>query len=200
MKARWVVSLFLAVVCGLAPAAAAETIKYPADKNHSTVGFHAPILGFGKVSGKFMEFEITIVHDDRDISKSSVKVAIKTASVNTGIADRDAHLRTADFFDAEKYPEITFESTRVETVKNGTYVAHGTFRMRGVEKQIALPFRMRVQPPSSPDKTGSLGVVARMTINRREFGISWKHRDVPDFVGDEIEVDLAITTRLGRRD
>ena len=178
----------------------ATTTHYVADKNHSTVGFHVPILGFGKVSGKFTEFEIAITHDEKDVAKSSVKVSIKAGSVNTGIADRDKHLRAADFFDAEKFPEITFESPRVEALKDGTFVAHGVFKMRGVEKRISLPFRMKVHGPREPGGASSLGIVARMTLNRREFGINWTHNAVPDFVGDEIEVDLAITTRLGKRE
>lgn len=175
-----------------------SAVKYNVDKNHSTIGFNAPILGFGKVTGKFTDFDIAIVYDEKDVTKSSVKVTIKAASVNTGIADRDAHLRTADFFDTEKFPEITFESIRVEAGKDGALVAHGTFTMRGVQKQMALPFRLKAHAPGA-DGRSSLGIVARTTLNRREFGVNWKHSAVPDFVGDEIEVDLAITTRLGVR-
>lgn len=190
-------SVWMAVLCLAAGSPAA--VRYKADKNHTTIGFHAPILGFGKVTGKFTGFEVTIVHDEKDISKSSVTVSIQASSVNTGVPDRDAHLRTADFFDVEKYPEITFESTRIEARKDGTYVAHGIFRMRGVQKEMALPFQLKVFP-AEKDGSTSVGVRAGTRLNRREFGMTWKHTMVPGFVGDEIEIDLAIVTRLGVRD
>ncbi len=197
---RLYVAVALLFFCIVSHAQTADTSwKYPADKNHSTIGFNAPILGFGKVTGKFTDFDITIVHDKQNMARSSVQVSIKTASVTTGVPERDAHLRTADFFDADKFPEITFVSSRIEALKDGSYLAHGTFTMRGVQKQIALPFQMKVHPPAADGRT-SLGIVARTVLNRREFGMTWKHNVVPDFVGDDIEVDLAVTTRLGRRE
>jgi len=198
MIVRTVVAMALAMATAQT-APVSSVVKYSADKNHSTVGFNVPIMGFGKVTGKFTEFEIAIVHDEKDITKSFVKVTIQSASVNTGVADRDTHLRSEDFFDVEKFPQITFESSSIAAGQDGEFVAHGIFTLRGVQKRIDLPFRMMVQ---NDPKTGrsSLGVLARTTLNRRDFGITWKHHDVPDFVGDEIAIDLAITTRLGRRE
>jgi len=193
---HWLATALLAFGLTQAAPAPAE-VTYRADKNHSTVGFNAPILGFGKVTGKFTEFEIIIVHNEKDVTRSSVQVSIQAASVNTGVAERDAHLRTIDFFDAEKFPQITFSSTRIEALADGSFLAHGLLTLRGVQKQIALPFRIKVQSTKDDART-SLGVLARLTLNRRDYGITWKHSAVPDFVGDEIEVDLAITTRLGR--
>ena len=78
--------------------------QYPIDNNHSTVGFSVPILGgLSKVRGKFTDFAITLTNDEKDITKSSVNVVIKATSINTGIEGRDKHLRTADFFDVEKF-------------------------------------------------------------------------------------------------
>ena len=88
---------------------------YPIDNNHSTVGFSVPILGgLSQVKGKFTDFTITLNNDEKDITKSSVTVVIKATSVDTGIEGRDRHLRNADFFDVEKFPEITFKSERIE--------------------------------------------------------------------------------------
>src|SRR6185503_17364757 len=102
------------------------TRVYPIDNNHSTVGFSVPILGgLSQVKGKFTDFTVTLNHDEKDITKSSVSVVIKATSVDTGIEGRDRHLRTADFFDVEKFPEITFQSSSV--VKKGKQlIAHGT--------------------------------------------------------------------------
>lgn len=197
MKTQRVLGVFV-ILAGL-QAAAASTIKYGVDKNHSTIGFNAPIMGFGKVTGKFTDFDITIVYDEKDIAKSSVNVVIKAASVNTGVTDRDTHLRTADFFDAEKHPDITFTSTRIEPGKSDTFVAHGTFRMRGVEKQMALNCQLKVFP-GTEGRPPSLGILTKAKLNRQEFGIKWKHNAMENFVADEIEIDLAILTRRGVRE
>src|SRR6266446_10140364 len=101
--------------------------QYPIDPNHSTVGFSVSIMdGLSKVNGKFTDFTVTLTNDETDITKSSVSVVIKAASINTGIPARDTHLRSADFFDAEKYPEITFQSKSIEK-KGKQLFALGTF-------------------------------------------------------------------------
>ncbi len=116
--------------------------QYPIDTNHSTVGFSVSIMdGLSRVNGKFTDFTVTLTNDEKDITKSSVNVVIKAASINTGIPARDTHLRSADFFDAEKYPEITFQSKRIEK-KGKQLFALGTFTMHGVSKEIALPFQI----------------------------------------------------------
>jgi len=131
----------------------ADTVRqYPVDTNHSTVGFTVSIMGgLSKVNGKFTDFTVDITNDEKDITKSSVSVVIKAASINTGVTERDNHLRTADFFDVEKYPEITFHSTRIE--KKGEQVSCiGTFTRHGVSKQIALPFTVHWNKKGSRDE------------------------------------------------
>src|SRR5437868_4851663 len=109
LSASALLSLFITV------AYAGTTREYKIDNNHSTIGFSVPILGgLSQVSGKFADFNITLQSDEQDITKSTVKVTIKTASIDTGIAARDEHLRTPDFFDAARFPEITFESTQIK--------------------------------------------------------------------------------------
>src|SRR5918998_1466676 len=136
------------------------TTKYEIDTAHSNVGFSIPIMGgLSHVRGKFTDFSVTIVYDDKDVTKSSVKAVIKAASIDTGIERRDAHLRNADFFDVEKFPEITFQSTRVEK-KGKDFVAHGTFTMHGVSKEIALPFTINGVNKGADGKT-TLGATAR---------------------------------------
>ena len=193
MRRNTLLAAALAVVLAALPAHAAVT-KYEADVAHSNVGFSIPILGgLSNVRGKFNEFSVTITHDDRDVTKSSVRAVIKAASIDTGIERRDAHLRNADFFDVEKYPEITFESTRVEQ-KGKQFVAHGTFTMHGVSKEIALPFTVNGVKQGADGKT-TLGVTARATLNRRDYGINFARPDNPTFLGDLIEVELNVVTR-----
>ena len=173
----------------------AATTKYETDAAHSNIGFSIPIAGgLSNVRGKFTDFNVVIVYDDKDVSKSSVEAAIKATSVDTGIERRDAHLRTADFFDVEKNPEITFKSSRIEKKGKG-FIAHGTFTMRGVAKEIALPFT--INGVTRDEKTGktTLGVTARMTVNRKDYGVSFSRPDNPNFLGDMVEIELNIITR-----
>jgi polyisoprenoid-binding protein YceI len=174
----------------------ATTKVYPIDNNHSTVGFSVPIFGgLSQVKGKFTDFTITLNNDEKDITKSSVNVVIKATSVDTGIEGRDRHLRNADFFDVEKYPEITFKSERIEKKGKG-FIAHGPLTMHGVTKQIALPFSITgtIKNPTSNNLT-AIGYSARMVLNRRDFGINYSRRDNPTFVGDNITVEIDLVTR-----
>ena len=171
------------------------TRQYPIDTNHSTIGFSVSIMnGLSKVNGKFTDFIVTLSNDEKDITKSSVSVVIKAASINTGIAARDQHLRSADFFDVEKYPEITFQSQRIER-KGKQLFAVGTFTMHGVSREIALPFQITGVDKDPVSKKMNLGYSARIVLNRRDFGINWRHPSVPNFVGDNVEIGINLITR-----
>src|SRR5882672_493760 len=168
--------------------------QYPIDANHSTVGFSVSIMdGLAKVSGKFTDFTVALTNDEKDITKSSVNVVIKAASINTGIAARDNHLRSADFFDVEKYPEITFQSKRIEK-KGKQLFAVGTFTMHGVSKEIALPFTVTSINTDPVTKKISTGYATHLTLNRRDFGVYWE-KSVPNFVGDNVEIEINLIAR-----
>ena len=168
---------------------------YPIDNNHSTVGFSVPILrGLSQVRGKFTDFAITLNNDEKDITKSSVSVVIKATSVDTGIEGRDRHLRNADFFDVEKYPEITFKSERIEK-KGKQFIAHGPLTMHGVTKQIELPFTVTGTFKNPSTNKMSVGYSARTVLNRRDFGINYSRQDSPTFVGDNITIEIELVTR-----
>ena len=174
---------------------ATTTRPYPIDNNHSTVGFSVPIFGgLSQVKGKFMDFAITLNNDEKDITKSSVSVVIKATSINTGIEGRDRHLRNADFFDVEKYPEITFKSDRIEK-KGKQFIAHGPLTMHGVTKQIALPFIVTGTQKNPTNNKFSVGYSAKIVLNRRDFGINYSRQDNPTFVGDNITVEIELVTR-----
>ena len=174
---------------------ATTTRPYPIDNNHSTVGFSVPIFGgLSQVKGKFTDFAITLNNDEKDITKSSVSVVIKATSVNTGIEGRDRHLRNADFFDVEKYPEITFKSERIEK-KGKQFIAHGPLTMHGVTKQIALPFTVTGTHKNPTNNKFSVGYSAKIVLNRRDFGINYSRQDNPTFVGDNITIEIELVTR-----
>jgi len=194
MRKKLFVPSLLAVLIAATPFFAAVT-KYETDAAHSNVGFSVPIAGgLSSVRGKFTDFKVEIIYDDKDVTKSSVTAVIKAASIDTGIERRDAHLRNADFFDVEKHPEITFTSTRVEK-KGKNLIAHGTFTMRGVSKVIALP--VTINGVTRDEKTGktTLGLTARTTLNRKDFGVSYANPANPNFLGDMVEIELNIITR-----
>jgi len=196
MRKRLFMFSMLALLVGATPFFAAVT-KYETDAAHSNIGFSIPVAGgLSHVRGKFTDFKVDIVYDDKDVTKSAVNAVIKTASIDTGIERRDAHLRTPDFFDAEKNPEITFKSTRIEK-KGKNFIAHGTFSMHGVSKEIALPFT--INGVNKDEKTGktTLGLTARTSISKKEFGMTWGRPDNPNFLGDMVEIELNIITRPG---
>src|SRR5437016_1055912 len=177
-------------------AAQVNTVRqYPIDTNHSTIGFSVSIMdGLSRVNGKFTDFTVTLTNDEKDITKSSVYVVIKAASINTGIPARDNDLRSAAFFEVEKYPEITFQSKRIEK-KGKQLFAVGTFTMHGVSKEIGLPFQITGVNKDAASKKMNLGYSAHIVLNRRDFGINWTHPKVPNFVGDNVEIEINLITR-----
>ncbi len=189
-------NLMALLVFSTIPAAQVNTARqYPIDTNHSTVGFSVSIMdGLSTVNGKFTDFTVTLTNDEKDITKSSVNVVIKAASINTGIPARDTHLRSADFFDADKYPEITFQSKRIEK-KGKQLFALGIFTMHGVSKEITLPFQITGVNKDPVSKKMNLGYSAQIVINRREFGINWTQPKVPNFVGDNVEIKINLITK-----
>jgi polyisoprenoid-binding protein YceI len=151
-------------------ATAADT--FGIDAAHSTVGFSVRHLVINNIPGRFKEYSGTIVYDAAEPGKSSVQFSAKVASIDTGIQQRDDHLRTADFFEVAKYPELTFKSSRIEVKSKDTFVAHGTFALKGVSKEIAIPFKL-YGPITDPFKKVRVGVEANLTINRQDYGITY---------------------------
>lgn len=169
--------------------------EFNADTAHSTVGFTVPILnGLSKVKGKFTDFTVTINYDEANVTKSSVSAVIKVASIDTGIAARDKHLMTADFFDVEKYPDITFKSSSVEK-KGKLLLAHGTFIMHGVSKEIVLPITMTGKVVDPKTKKTTYGFAATLKLNRMDYGVSYQRKGSENFLGAEVEIELNLLTK-----
>lgn len=141
------------------------------DPMHSRIGFAVRHMMINDVHGSFNEFEGTIVVNEQDYKKSSVDFKAKVASIDTGVVPRDNHLRSADFFEVEKYPELTFKSTRIEQAGDG-FRAIGTFTMKGVSKTIAIPFKVR-GPVTDGFGYTRAGVEADLQINRQDYGIKY---------------------------
>jgi polyisoprenoid-binding protein YceI len=169
---------------------AADTYQF--DLNHSSIGFSVKHLVITNVKGSFTDFSGTVVYDSADITKSSVNVTIKAASINTAIEARDNHLRSADFFDVEKYPEITFQSTKVEKTPDGL-VTFGKFTMHGVTKEISIPFTLS-GPIKGPGGDLRLGVEADLVIDRFDYGLTWSKLTEAGglMVGNVVKIELNI--------
>jgi polyisoprenoid-binding protein YceI len=170
--------------------AAAEVATYTVDKAHSEATFQVRHL-VSKVSGEFRQFDGTIKMDPANLAVSSVTFTIDASSIDTDVADRDKHLRSDDFFAVEKYPTITFESTRIEAMGSNEYAVTGKLTMRGVTKEITLPvtFLGEVKDPWGNTKAG---FETSTTLNRQDYGINWnKTLDQGGvLVSDDVNVDI----------
>ncbi|MBI2263579.1 MAG: YceI family protein [Armatimonadetes bacterium] len=166
--------------------------KYSVDPVHSRITFSVRHMMLSNVSGEFKTYSGAITHDAKDATKLTASGVIKVASLDTGNADRDKHLRGTEFFDADKYPEIVFQGKQVK--KSGKdYVMIGTLTMHGVSKDVKIPFQImgKVKDPWGKER---LGLQARLTINRRDFGIAFnKTLDNGGLmVGNEVTIDLNV--------
>jgi polyisoprenoid-binding protein YceI len=167
--------------------------EYNIDPAHSIIGFSIRHLEIAWVEGRFKDFKGTIHFDEKDVAKSSVEFTAKVESIDTGVEQRNAHLRTADFFDVAKYPEMNFKSTRIERRGKDGYVLHGDFTLKGVTKQVALPFTV-TGAIKDPWGTTRFGVSAQTKIDRRDYGITWgKALENGGLdVGNEVTIDLQL--------
>jgi polyisoprenoid-binding protein YceI len=148
-----------------------EAGTFALDAAHTTVGFVARHLMVSKVRGSFGEVAGTIVIGEDPLA-SSVEVSIKADSITTGQADRDAHLRSADFLDIEKHPELTFASTRVVPQGGNEFTVVGNLAINGVSREVELAVEFE-GVAKSPWGQEVIGFAATTEIDREEFGITW---------------------------
>lgn len=184
--------ILLAIVAGLFAAGTAFSAdKYVIDPEHSSIAFSVKHLGISKVKGKFNVFSGVIMADEKNLANSSVEVEIKANSVNTDNEKRDADLKTANFFDAEKFPALTFKSKQVKKTESG-HTTTGTLTMHGVSKEISIPFTF--EKAVDPLKKPRIGIDAGLSINRQDYGIKWSN--LMDngglIVGNDVKIELAV--------
>jgi polyisoprenoid-binding protein YceI len=141
------------------------------DVTHSTVGFTVRHLMVSKVHGQFTKYKGTFAFDEANLASSHVEAEIEVASVDTRDAQRDGHLRTGDFFEAEKFPLMTFKSTSV-TGSKGEFKVTGDLTLRGVTKSVVLDveYAGRAKHPQAGER---VGFSAHTTINRKDFGVNF---------------------------
>ncbi|MBP9853738.1 MAG: polyisoprenoid-binding protein [Candidatus Omnitrophica bacterium] len=173
-------------------APAAQAVSYEIDAVHSTLGFTVKHMAVGTTRGSFSDYKGTVVFDPNDFSTFQADVTINAASIDTNNEGRDKHLKGADFFDAEKFPEITFKSTRLE--KNGAgAVIVGNLTMKGVTKEITIPVQI-TGPIASPHGANVIGLEGQVQVNRQDYGISFsKALDNGGLmVGDNVNIIIEI--------
>lgn len=207
MKRNWqrVVVAILAVLASAGIVAGAIDLgrdKYDIDSVHSNISFSVGFMGLSRVEGRFARFAGTVLYDETDITRSSATILIFADSVFTGGVSRDNHLKTADFFDVQKFPHITFQSQK--TVKQGDgFVLIGPLSMHGVTREVAIAYKL-VHARTTSDIWGNprVGFDGRVTINRKDYGVGtsqgWERKTEsgPPMVSDEVEIRLFISARI----
>lgn len=170
----------------------AATGTWKIDPTHTTVGFSARHAMVAKVRGRFSEFEGTINVDGRSPENSSTEVVIKTASVDTQNADRDAHLRSADFFDVENHPEITFKSTSIK-LDGEDFVLGGDLTVNGVTRPVEVDGTY-VGVNGDPWGGTRIGFEGSTEISRKDFGLTWNAAIETGgvLVSDKIKIELDV--------
>ena len=165
------------------------------DRSHSEVTFQVRHL-LSKVRGRFNDFSGAIEFDPEHPDRSRVDVTIQAASIDTGEPDRDKHLRSADFFDVGKYPTLTFVSTSVTPRGGNNYDVAGNLTIHGVTRPVVLPAAF-LGAATDPWGNTKLGFEAELTLNRKDFGLTWNAALETGgvLVGDDVKVSLSIQAK-----
>lgn len=149
------------------------TTKWILDPTHSELGFKIKHLMITNVTGFFKNFQVEAETEGADFSTARVKVTADMSSINTNNEQRDAHLRNADFFEVEKYPELTFISTRVEKIDSDTFYLHGNLTMKGITKPLTLQVEYSGGVIKDPWGNERTGFTVTGKIKRSEWGVSF---------------------------
>ncbi len=163
------------------------------DGTHSGVNFSVRHMVFAKVRGRFGKFGGSLDLDPADLAKSSVDIQIDAASIDTGTPDRDNHLRSPDFFDVAKYPQLTFKSKRVERKGDTEYKVTGDLTIRDTTREVVLDVEFG---GTGKDPWGNqrLGFTASARIDRKDFGLKWNQvlEAGGVLVGEKIDIEIEL--------
>lgn len=170
--------------------ALAEPVTYKVDADHSGVNFS--IRHFvTNTPGRFKDFDGTIVHDKDNPAGSKVEFTVQAASIDTANDDRDKHLRSADFFDVEKFPTLSFTSTQVKAQDKDTLEVTGDLTIHGVTKRVTIPvdFLGTVKTPNGE----KAGFETTFTVNRKDYGIVWNRvMDAGPVLSEDVKVTISV--------
>jgi polyisoprenoid-binding protein YceI len=187
-SSRLFLAVSLCLVVAASSAKANEIFKF--DSAHSTIAFKVRHM-LGSANGKFTKFSGTIEVDSDHPEKSSVVATIQAASIDTANVKRDEHLRTADFFNVQKYPEITFKSRQVKQTGPASGEIRGDFTMHGVTRPITLNVQLQGTPESAAKSTTTRWRVTTAPLKRSDFRIGTDATG-SSMIGDDVTVDIQI--------
>ncbi|HEX4489500.1 MAG TPA: YceI family protein [Terriglobales bacterium] len=179
-----VLSLFAGVALILP--AAAQVQSWSIDPAHSAAQFSVRHMGISNVHGTFTKLSGKVDYDPADVSKTMIDATIEAASVDTRVEMRDNDLRSDHFFDAAKYPSITFKSKKVESAGTGKLKITGDLTIHGVTKEVVLDVDGPTEPAKDPKGNLHVGVSGSTKINRKDFGVN----GAAAMVGDEVPITL----------
>ncbi len=172
---------------------ATKTTTWTIDTAHSVLEFAVKHMMFTTAKGRFQEFGGTIEFDPQNVESASVEVVIQTASIDTNTADRDGHLRSADFFDVERFPTAAFRSTRVDPKGGDDFRIIGDLTIKDITREVELDATFQ-GTGVNPMGAQVAGFEARGIFSRKDFGLTWNHalESGGVLVSDEVRINLEI--------
>jgi len=179
---------------GVAAPAAAQTQKFNIDNNHTQVSFTYDHFGFSNPTSRLEQIKGSIELNQQDWGKSSVTVTMPLAGLHTGVEKLDAHMKSADFFDAEKNPDITFKSTKVEKTGEKALKVTGDLTAHGVTKPVTLDVRINKIGENKMMQTQTAGFDADTSFKRSDWGVG----GYAPAVGDEVKVHITVSADLAK--
>ncbi len=184
----------LVIVVGMAAPSAAQTALWQVDGSHTAAQFSVRHMMVSNVRGEFSKTTGTVQWDGKDFRTAVVDVTIDATTIDTREPRRDAHLKSADFFDVAKYPSITFKSTKIEPVGQGRLRMTGNLTLHGVTKPVVLDVTGPTPVIKDPYGTLRVGASASTTISRKDFGLVWNAAldGGGVVVGDEVNIAIDI--------
>jgi polyisoprenoid-binding protein YceI len=168
------------------------TNHWDIDVGHSAIHFWVRHMVISKVHGRFAKWSGAIALDAQDLTKSSVEVRVDAASIDTQVADRDTHLKSPDFLDVARYPELTFRSKKIEKAAGG-YRVTGDLTLHGVTKEVTLEAEF-AGTGKDPWGNERAGFSAKAALDRREFGLTWNAAVEAGgvLVGEKVEIAIEL--------
>src|SRR3954454_5526150 len=172
----------------------ASVITWKLDPAHSTADFKVKHMMISNVKGTFTGLTGTLLENPADPTRSTIEASIDVASLNTGDAQRDGHLKSGDFFDVEKYPTMTFKSTKVERKGDAEYNVTGDLTLHGVTKPVTFAVEGPTAPGKDPWGNTRVGLSATTRINRKDFGLNWNAALETGgiLVGEDVQISLDV--------
>jgi polyisoprenoid-binding protein YceI len=170
------------------------TTTWNIDPAHSVAEFKVKHMMISNVKGQFPKITGTLTLNESDHTKSRVEASIETASIETRDAQRDAHLKSPDFFHVEKFPTLSFKSTSIRRVRDGELAVEGDLTIRGVTRKVIFSVEGPTPPAKDPWGNTRLAVSATTKINRTDFGLTWNTALEAGgiLVGDEVTITLDV--------